>query len=93
MASEEIRVRVRYPNGKVLEGSLGEANVSSLDEYIVYFDDCDSIPISWMTGFRINGEWHTREEVFSKRLLVPDNYNTCLQVPHSEFERVQGYNY
>ena len=88
----EIKVRVGTGE-KSWIGTLGGCNMHSLDEFIVYSDgEVISTSYSRFTDFEIDGVWHTKQEVEERRLLIPDNFNTGLFVPHSEAEREQGYN-
>lgn len=88
----EIKVKVGTVE-KFWVGTLGKCNMHSLNEFIVYSgDDINSVPYSQFFAFEINGIWYSKQEVEEKHLLISDNYNTYLDVPHSEAERAQGYN-
>lgn len=89
-----MQIKVKVGTGEnAWIGFLGKCNMQSINEYIVYSDeDVDSVPYSEITEFLINGVWYSKQEVEEQRLLINDNYNTCLDIPHSEAERMQGYN-
>lgn len=84
-----MAIRVKVGSGeKAWIGFLGKCNMQSFNEFIVYSnEDIDSVPYTQFTEFEIDSVWYSKKEVEQQRLLISDNYNTCLDVPHSEAER------
>lgn len=69
-------------------------NMSSMDEVTVYFDSdyCDSESISDIE-IMIDDEWKSVTDAIKDKDIIPDNYNTYLDIPKSEQEREQGFNW
>ena len=87
-----MKVRVIYDNQSI-EGTASSFNTHSLDEVVVYTEtDCLSVPMCELEVF-VGSEWKPMQKAFKDRDIIPDNYNTCFDKPHSNEERLQGFNW
>ena len=90
-------MKVRRRNSQGGKWEYGESrtfNIVSLGEVIVYFKDyCDSVSIDELEVKLSTGEYKGMTQAFADKDIVPNNLNTSFDVPHSEVEKKQGYNY
>jgi hypothetical protein len=72
----------------------GDLNVHGSGEVIVIYDT-DNMELEFLEDIElfIDDEWVAAKEAFEKKLVIPDNYNTGFDIPHSELEREQGFNW
>ena len=80
-------------NNQSIEGTASSFNTHSLDEVVVYTEsDCLSVPMSELEVI-VGSEWKPMQKAFKDRDIIPNNYNTCFDTPHSDEEKHQGFNW
>lgn len=91
----KLKVRYKQNNGEYEYGVSQHYVKNSLTAATVYFGNhkYTTIAISSLEVELPSGEWKDFTQALKDKDIINDSYGTYFDIPHSEKEKIQGWNY
>lgn len=97
-----MRIRRKTESGKYEYGTANSFHPLGIGEVICYFNpnNCDleyienlEVQININDNGEIKKIWKPMSLAFADKDIIPDNYSSTFDIPHSKIEFEQGFNF